>query len=335
MPMLTWDCEMEAQVSKVIEERCTTAALSARPNESTWYDSETYNTIDYYVHEFSKTNIDEVGFKFLSNTTYGTFGRNVIDARVLHDKATKIGCAIFQCNHIIAGKPSPLTNMICTFDVNWTPLTNGTRIKIYEPRTSVSTTLPPVTIPSEIQTTTALNTAPPTGESTGYTTNSGDSTVASTPFQKIVTTTVEPEANNCSPGYIYFEPTHSCYGRDPELGLTWNTWPKAEQYCEKQGGHLASIHSEEENQLIVSLGAIHGWGVWVGLYSVDENYTWKWSDATPIDYVPWFYGYDHPLYPDVNINCVYAYPYYDPRGSLVNDMCNNKQYFVCQLPAQN
>uniref|UniRef100_A0A914Q4V6 C-type lectin domain-containing protein n=1 Tax=Panagrolaimus davidi TaxID=227884 RepID=A0A914Q4V6_9BILA len=138
---------------------------------------------------------------------------------------------------------------------------------------------------------------------------------------------------NCSDGYIYFEGTHSCYGRDPEIGLTWSTWPKAEQYCEKHGGHLPSIHSIEESEFIVSISISLNFNIWVGLYSVDENYSWKWSDSTPTDYIPWFYGYVYPIDYRVNASCAYVYPEFDQRGSLVNDFCNNEQYFICQIPA--
>uniref|UniRef100_A0A914QUV7 C-type lectin domain-containing protein n=1 Tax=Panagrolaimus davidi TaxID=227884 RepID=A0A914QUV7_9BILA len=146
--------------------------------------------------------------------------------------------------------------------------------------------------------------------------------------------TIPPTAN-CSVGYVYFEPTHSCYGRGPEIGLGWNTWPGAEHYCETQGGHLPSLHSLEETHLVVSLAAPYGWKVWVGLYSVDENYSWKWSDATALDYIPWYYGPPAINSPKDTVNCAFAYPYWRPAGSLIIDVCETGNFFVCKIPAKN
>uniref|UniRef100_A0AC34GH31 C-type lectin domain-containing protein n=1 Tax=Panagrolaimus sp. ES5 TaxID=591445 RepID=A0AC34GH31_9BILA len=117
--------------------------------------------------------------------------------------------------------------------------------------------------------------------------------------------------------------------------IGWNTWAKAEQYCEKEGGHLPSLHSMEETKFIVSFGTPDGWGVWVGLYSIDEINSWKWSDGTPTDYIPWIFGNDFPFNNDnINATCVYANPYWNPTGSLINDYCSTVNLFVCQIPAK-
>ena len=61
-----------------------------------------------------------------------------------------------------------------------------------------------------------------------------------------------PPFVNCSHGWIYFGPTHSCYG-----GLFgYNTkadWKTAENLCQNQQAHLPSIHTFEELQFLGSM----------------------------------------------------------------------------------
>ncbi|KAK5974610.1 hypothetical protein GCK32_020782, partial [Trichostrongylus colubriformis] len=52
----------------------------------------------------------------------------------------------------------------------------------------------------------------------------------------------------CPSGWTYFEKTHSCY-----KNLLWaKSFDNAEKKCKEEGGHLASIHSAEENTFITS-----------------------------------------------------------------------------------
>jgi hypothetical protein len=42
-------------------------------------------------------------------------------------------------------------------------------------------------------------------------------------------------------------------------------WTEAEKDCNNKGGHLASIHSADENSFIHSLALSNGsWGLWIG-----------------------------------------------------------------------
>uniref|UniRef100_A0A914Y2A9 C-type lectin domain-containing protein n=1 Tax=Panagrolaimus superbus TaxID=310955 RepID=A0A914Y2A9_9BILA len=62
------------------------------------------------------------------------------------------------------------------------------------------------------------------------------------------TTTTTKKFPTCPWPFIYFEPTHSCYG----VGNWTNSvnWTQAEQYCQAFGAHSASIHSIEELNFI-------------------------------------------------------------------------------------
>uniref|UniRef100_A0AC35G721 C-type lectin domain-containing protein n=1 Tax=Panagrolaimus sp. PS1159 TaxID=55785 RepID=A0AC35G721_9BILA len=88
---------------------------------------------------------------------------------------------------------------------------------------------------------------------------SSDATITSTIKQstttittkKPVPTTTSSASNysiivNCSTGWTYFEQTKSLYCIfDAPKG-----WQNGEDYCKNLGGHLASVHSDEENELL-------------------------------------------------------------------------------------
>ena len=57
-----------------------------------------------------------------------------------------------------------------------------------------------------------------------------------------------PPYLNCSDGWYYFEPAHSCYGADKFIGFT--NWTQGEDTCLSQGAHLVSIHSFEEAKFV-------------------------------------------------------------------------------------
>uniref|UniRef100_A0A914P213 C-type lectin domain-containing protein n=1 Tax=Panagrolaimus davidi TaxID=227884 RepID=A0A914P213_9BILA len=134
-----------------------------------------------------------------------------------------------------------------------------------------------------------------------------------------------PAYMNCSEGWLYFEPTHSCYGNDG-YSSRHDTWTVAEQYCEKQNAHLPSIHSYDEMRFLTTTSHFtNDAGLWTGLTSNDNEVTWKWSDGSPVDYLPWASGY-----PRLNVSsCVYLY------NNLIFDYtCTYSfYYFVCKKPA--
>ena len=68
-----------------------------------------------------------------------------------------------------------------------------------------------------------------------------------------------------------------------------NSWQVANDYCIQNGGHLASVHSEAENELVKGDN-------WIGLIKSSTNGQFHWSDMTPYDYPNWADGgkvYNH------------------------------------------
>jgi len=62
------------------------------------------------------------------------------------------------------------------------------------------------------------------------------------------------------------------------------TWQNAENQCKLEGGHLASIHSKEENDFIKSI-TTPKW-FWIGLTDFTEG-VWVWSDGSPFSFSNW------------------------------------------------
>ncbi|KAK6053722.1 lectin C-type domain protein [Cooperia oncophora] len=73
------------------------------------------------------------------------------------------------------------------------------------------------------------------------------------------------------------------------------TFEEAEAHCSSKGAHLASIHSEEENILLMTitttLSDVDDWAenTWIGLRQKDypNSKEWTWTDGSPVDYVRW------------------------------------------------
>uniref|UniRef100_A0A914QGB2 C-type lectin domain-containing protein n=1 Tax=Panagrolaimus davidi TaxID=227884 RepID=A0A914QGB2_9BILA len=133
-----------------------------------------------------------------------------------------------------------------------------------------------------------------------------------------------PAYMNCTEGWVYFEPTHSCYGHDGYSTQT-GTWTVAENYCQKQSAHLPSLHSYDEARFLSTTSHFIGNAfLWTGLYSNDNEVSWKWSDRSPVDYHPWGSGY-----PKLNVSsCAYLY-----NNAIYDTNCSSSLYFVCKKPA--
>jgi C-type mannose receptor len=130
-----------------------------------------------------------------------------------------------------------------------------------------------------------------------------------------------PSQYNCSSGYYYYAPTHSCYG------INWpynQNWSESEINCEKQKGHLASFHSYEEADFLSFPSSVNHDGLWVGLYTINSGASWVWSDGSPTNYLPWASG--QPINNGTN-NCAYIY-----RKFLYSNNCNDTPFSVCRKP---
>ena len=65
------------------------------------------------------------------------------------------------------------------------------------------------------------------------------------------------------------------------------TWDAAEEQCKAQGGHLASVHSAEENVFVRNLFTGNAW---IGGSDVEVEGNWVWTDGTEWDFEDWING---------------------------------------------
>ena len=103
----------------------------------------------------------------------------------------------------------------------------------------------------------------------------------------------------------------------------------AEDNCQYQGGHLASIHSAEEQNFIVQTFNPSG-NVWIGAVDYDHDGVWEWTDGSSFDFSYWIPGSE----PDGGLYNGYTFmdiAYYS--NGYWNDAYYSSHYYgyICQL----
>ncbi|CAG4963034.1 unnamed protein product [Colias eurytheme] len=128
------------------------------------------------------------------------------------------------------------------------------------------------------------------------------------------------------------------------------TWRQAEAECVKQGGHLASLSNEHQQQVLDQvLTNIPGAGVddvyWIGATDAVQEGEFRWSDGLPFSFAHWFPGWrKHASQPNDDgtsgQDCVEVRREMPPRPAhptfMWNDRsCRERNYFVCERPGKN
>uniref|UniRef100_A0A914QYK5 C-type lectin domain-containing protein n=1 Tax=Panagrolaimus davidi TaxID=227884 RepID=A0A914QYK5_9BILA len=143
---------------------------------------------------------------------------------------------------------------------------------------------------------------------------------STTTLKTTTTATKYPIYANCTFPFIYFEPTHSCYGVGNFTGTM--SWTTGEAYCEEFGAHLTSIHSYDERRFLGSMVYTAHEGFWTGAFSNDGGKSWAWSDRTPWDYNPWISGY--PALHTSACGTLWG-------GGITDNWCNNTGFqIICK-----
>ncbi|CAJ0599184.1 unnamed protein product [Cylicocyclus nassatus] len=104
----------------------------------------------------------------------------------------------------------------------------------------------------------------------------------------------------------------------------WETFGDAERKCNTFGGHLASIHSEKENSIVIEMAKS---GIrlthntccqmtWIGLvrsdymnFSASKTVKWTWTDGTEVDFLSWYPGGPDNWNNDQGCAALYADPF--------------------------
>ena len=66
------------------------------------------------------------------------------------------------------------------------------------------------------------------------------------------------------------------------------SWQYAEAHCQAEGGHLASVRTEEEQQEVIRLKGGRRFRVWLGGSDLEKEGSWRWTDGFPWGYTRGF-----------------------------------------------
>ena len=106
----------------------------------------------------------------------------------------------------------------------------------------------------------------------------------------------------------------------------------AEKACKSRGGHLAAMHSVDEQKMIADGALVSSKGLWlpwwIGLNDVDAEGSFVWTDGTPVDFTKWSAG--EPNNAGGAEHCVHIH---GVEASVWNDIpCDVLRPYICLLP---
>ncbi|XP_038066196.1 alpha-N-acetylgalactosamine-specific lectin-like [Patiria miniata] len=119
------------------------------------------------------------------------------------------------------------------------------------------------------------------------------------------------------------------------------TWQNAEDHCRKfftrfGQGHLASIHGEAENNVLLelwesSLPSLDGVGshAWLGANDIDHESRFEWTDGSPFNYGAWRDGE-----PSNSGNAEHCLNFFNWQGAIGWNDANCSQYefpYICKV----
>ncbi|XP_070560954.1 C-type lectin domain family 19 member A-like [Ptychodera flava] len=107
-------------------------------------------------------------------------------------------------------------------------------------------------------------------------------------------------------------------------------WTSAQNICKSYGANLASIHSNEENDLVYKLQGCGDNRFWIGLNDRDFEGNFVWIDGTPVTYTNWHDGEPN----DSGIggeDCVEVDGTRSDPWKWNDNSCGNEQPFVCKI----
>ena len=90
------------------------------------------------------------------------------------------------------------------------------------------------------------------------------------------------EQCTCDQGWDVFGDHCYFYGTDTK------SWNDAEEYCQAEGGHLASVNTPAiEDYVLDELKRRGLYEAWFGGNDIEEEGVWKWTDHTPWEFTNW------------------------------------------------
>lgn len=112
------------------------------------------------------------------------------------------------------------------------------------------------------------------------------------------------------------------------------TWEEAKEYCESQGGYLATITSQEEDEFVYSYlrNNFDYESAYFGFTDQDTEGTWIWDNGETSSYTNWHSGEPNSENPNEDF-AMYYYKYSDGSwndGDFGNRTVNSGRVFICE-----
>merc|ERR1719430_1779542 len=136
----------------------------------------------------------------------------------------------------------------------------------------------------------------------------------------------EQEPKDCPKSWPTFE--KSCY----QLIQKRLSWKDAEIRCKEEGGHLASIHSKEENDFVfkvVNEGDKNHPYYWIGLEGLIPEEQFVWSDKSDLNYTNWKGGKQGSGVGGRCAQIITNQP--GNNGKWFKFLCKHLAHFVCKI----
>ncbi|KAH9281711.1 Secretory phospholipase A2 receptor [Echinococcus granulosus] len=136
---------------------------------------------------------------------------------------------------------------------------------------------------------------------------------------------IVPLKTSCPLGFLYVN--GKCYKVEGDSRNNF-TFAEAIAKCSRSGGHLATISSMYEQDIISVLLAERSFPFWIGLNTTTEGR--KWANGASITYTNWMEEYPKWLNPR-NPLCTYVHN--QPTrtdGQWAETACNTKMGFICE-----
>ncbi|XP_034396674.1 asialoglycoprotein receptor-like 1 [Cyclopterus lumpus] len=137
-----------------------------------------------------------------------------------------------------------------------------------------------------------------------------------------------PVRGTCMEGWVSFQT--SCY----VLASTAMIWSKAEEQCQRHGGHLVVLNNVEELDYISKVVDIK-YNYWIGLVEREHEGHWSWVDGTNFNSTPILWDNDQPdnweYYSENGEDCGQIHASKRRKRKMLNDAdCNLPYHFICE-----
>lgn len=116
---------------------------------------------------------------------------------------------------------------------------------------------------------------------------------------------------------------YSCY----TVSSYTASWRDAESTCLAMSGHLMSVTSPAEQNVITA--SLHAADAWIGLNDLEHDGTFQWTDGSETHYFNWADGQPNDLFDQ---DCVSVLE--DGSGQWDDNHCTYTKLFICEKMAE-